>query len=70
MGSFRVSSVGSRVVGWGIGGTPNLVFTEVDLAGMPLVDLYFSDSSGSYRAIKVPLSTFDRSALRNTVGLP
>jgi hypothetical protein len=70
MGSFRVSSDGSRVVGWGMGGTPNLVFTEVDLAGKPLVDLYFTDSSGSYRAIKVPLSAFEKSALRNTAGLP
>jgi arylsulfotransferase ASST len=72
MGSFRISPDGSRVVGWGLGGTPNLVFTEVDLAGTPLLDLYFADGGGggSYRAVKVPPTNFERSTLRKTAGLP
>jgi hypothetical protein len=69
-GSFRISPDGSRVVGWGQTGTPGLVMTEVDEGKADLVDLYFTDGDTSYRAIKVPSSTFDLSVLRETAGLP
>ena len=35
IGSFRVSSDGSRIIGWGYG-APGLVFTEVDVGGADL----------------------------------
>ncbi len=69
-GSFRISADGSRVIGWGIGGTPDLAFTEVDLNGNDLLDFSFLDGNTSYRAIKVPLSTFDLGALRSAAGAP
>jgi hypothetical protein len=72
-GSFRVSPDGTRVIGWGINsGTPRLTFSEVDAEGRDMLDFYFSDSvvGGSYRAIKVPTTTFDLSVLRDTAGLP
>jgi hypothetical protein len=68
-GSFRISPDGSRVVGWGAGAQPEIVFTEVDLAGEDLLDLYFTDASSSYRAIKVPLSALDLQTMRETAGL-
>jgi hypothetical protein len=67
-GSFRLSSDGSRIVGWGVGGTP-LVFSEVDVEGRDLLDFSYDDGEPSYRAIKVPLSTFDLETLRRTAGL-
>jgi hypothetical protein len=69
-GSFRISADGSRVIGWGIGGTPDLAFTEVDINGHDLLDLRFTDGNATYRAIKVPLSAFDLSVLRSTSGGP
>jgi hypothetical protein len=70
-GSFRISSDGSRVIGWGIYGSPT-VFTEVDEEGRALLDLV-SPTSGlvmeSYRAVKVPLAAFDLDAMRATAGL-
>jgi hypothetical protein len=59
---------GSRVIGWGLGPTPDLVFTEVDLQGDDLLDFYFTDDNSSYRAIKVPLTAFDVGVLRRTAG--
>jgi Arylsulfotransferase (ASST) len=67
-GSFRISADGSRVVGWGLTATTGLVFTEVDEDKADLLDLYFADGAASYRAIKVPLSTFDLSLLRAEAG--
>jgi hypothetical protein len=69
-GSFRISKDGSRVIGWGQGSTVHLVFSEVDLAGNDLLDFTYGDNEPSYRAIKVPLSTFDLGVLRSTAGLP
>jgi hypothetical protein len=71
MGSFRILSDGSRVVGWGCyGDTPSgLVFTELSDAGADLLDFYFTDTDCSYRAIKVPTTQLDISAMRNAVGL-
>jgi hypothetical protein len=69
MGSFRITSDGSRIIGWGHGGVPGLIFTEVDAELHDLLDLYFTDESASYRAIKLPLSTFDISVFRNNAGL-
>jgi Arylsulfotransferase (ASST) len=67
-GSFRITADGSRVIGWGMNG--GLVFSEVDVGGHDLLDFYFSDAGYSYRAIKVPESTFDLTVLRSTAGLP
>ncbi len=66
MGSFRISSDGSRVVGWGL--LPGAGFTEVDADGHDLLDFAFGDGSTTYRAIKVPLSSFDLGALRAAAG--
>jgi hypothetical protein len=70
MGSFRISPDGSRVIGWGTGGAPHLVFSEVDVGGHDLLDFYFEDENVSYRAIKVPLTAFDLEVLRTTAGHP
>ncbi|MGO9835304.1 MAG: arylsulfotransferase family protein [Polyangiaceae bacterium] len=67
-GSFRISPDGSHVIGWGLGGAPNLAFTEVDVNGNDRLDFSFPDGNTTYRAIKVPLSTFDLSVMRNTAG--
>lgn len=69
-GSFRISQDGSRVIGWGLGGAPDLAFTEVDVNGNDLLDFSFSDGNTTYRAIKVPLATFDLGVLRSTAGSP
>ncbi len=69
MGSFRILSDGSRIIGWGFGGQRGLVFTEVDVQGNDLLDFYFTDGSSSYRSIKVPLAALDLRAMRNTAGL-
>lgn len=65
-GSFRVLPEGGSIIGWGTNG--GFVFTELDAAGHDLLDFYFTDGSSSYRAIKVPLTTFDLNVLRNTTG--
>jgi hypothetical protein len=71
-GSFRISTDGSRVIGWGL--QPNYVFTEVDEKGDDLRDL-LSPVTGSlhpmesYRAIKMPLTAFDLDVMRATAGL-
>jgi Arylsulfotransferase (ASST) len=65
-GSMRILADGSRVIGWGIS-TP--VFTEVDEAGNRLKELEFLSGDVSYRAIKVPLSSFDLAALHRTAGM-
>lgn len=70
MGSFRISSDGSRVIGWGHGPVPGLVFTEVDGRGRDLLDFHFTDDNASYRSIKVPLTAFDIGVLRETAGKP
>jgi hypothetical protein len=69
-GSFRILPDGSRVIGWGQSSTPTLAFTEVDRAGVDLLDFYFTDGSLSYRVVKAPLSAFDLGVLRSTAGLP
>jgi len=67
VGSFRISSDGSHVIGWGLIGLP-LVFTEVDLQGDDLLDFSFGSAGPSYRVVKVPLSTFDLSVMRKAVN--
>jgi Arylsulfotransferase (ASST) len=66
-GSFRLTDLG-RVIDWGFGGEPNLVFTEVDESGNDLLDFYFNDGTSSYRTVKVPLSAFPIDVLRQTAG--
>jgi hypothetical protein len=67
-GSFRILADGSRVIGWGTPAAPPIAFTEVDEQENDLLDFYFAGADVSYRAIKVPLSAFDLSVLRNTAG--
>jgi len=67
VGSFRVLPDGSHVIGWGLIGL-SLVFTEVDLQGDDLLDFSFGNAGPSYRAVKVPLGTFDLGTLRNAAG--
>jgi hypothetical protein len=69
-GSFRITSDGSRTIGWGQGGKVNLVFSEVDAEGHSLLDFYFTDNSSSYRSLKVPLGALDLDVMRSTAGLP
>jgi hypothetical protein len=69
MGSFRITSDGSRIICWGEGGN-SFVFSELDAQGRDLLDFSYEDGDVSYRAIKVPLSTFDLGVLRRTAGLP
>jgi hypothetical protein len=68
MGSMRILPDGSRIIGWGTGGAPGLVFTEVNRAGDALLELYFADNNISYRAIKVPLTELDLGIMRATAG--
>jgi hypothetical protein len=67
MGSFRLTADGSRVIGWGAGGT-FVTLTEVDEAGNDLLEFSFPAGSQSYRALKVPTSQFDLGVLRESVG--
>jgi hypothetical protein len=70
MGSFRISSDGSRVIGWGTRSEQKgLVFTEVDVNGDALVELTFTNQSESYRAVKVPFGALNIASLRRTAGL-
>jgi hypothetical protein len=69
MGSFRILDDGSRIIGWGYGGEPGRVFTEVDSESHNLLDFYFTDDTPSYRALKLPRSALDLELLRNGAGL-
>jgi hypothetical protein len=66
-GSFRVLADGSRTIGWGF--VP-LTFSEVDEAGVDLLDFRLTTGDSSYRAIKVPLTDLDLDVLRSTAGGP
>jgi hypothetical protein len=68
MGSFRILPDGSRIIGWG--DIPGAGFTEVDVDGNDLADLTFPDGNTTYRALKVPVGTFDLGALRSSAGIP
>jgi hypothetical protein len=72
MGSFRRYPDGSSVVDWGMSNsTGNPAFTEVDASGNPLLEmLWESHGNWAYRAVKVPLETFDHAVLQNAAGLP
>jgi len=68
MGSFRILPDGSRIIGWGLSAAPDQVFTEVDENGTDLLDFAFPSDDFSYRAIKIPTTTFDIDLLRATAG--
>jgi hypothetical protein len=71
MGSFRRAPDGSGVIGWGLPSqAPALVFTEVNAAGQPLLELSFGVGQASYRALKYPLGAFDANLLRAAAGSP
>jgi Arylsulfotransferase (ASST) len=66
LGSMRIQSDGSKVIGWGYGGgSANLTFTEVDPSDHDVLDV---SPVLSYRVVKVPLAAFDLSVLRSTAG--
>jgi hypothetical protein len=72
-GSFRISTDGSRVIGWGL--APDFVLTELDESGQVLLQVKsLARAAGptlaSYRAIKAPLAAFDLADMRRTAGLP
>jgi hypothetical protein len=71
-GSFRILADGSRTIGWGklsaAGASPGVVFSEITEDGGDILDFYFPDGASTYRAIKIPLTTFDLGLLRNTAG--
>ena len=66
MGSFRRAADGSALIGWGM--STALVFTEVNAAGEPLLELSFGGGQSSYRALKYPLAAFDPNLLRTSAG--
>ena len=68
MGGFRISSDGSRVIGWGMNESGFRAFTEVDVNGNDLLDFSFPDGNTTYRAVKVPTSAFDINILRASAG--
>jgi hypothetical protein len=68
MGSFRRAADGSGVIGWGL--STSLVFSEVNAAGQPLLELTFGGGLSSYRALKYPLGAFDANLLRASAGSP
>ena len=72
LGSFRILADGSRIIGWGARSTDRTTFTEADVTGHDLLDVTLDPGQGtsSYRAIKVPLTGFNRSVLRSTAGKP
>lgn len=70
MGSFQIMADGSRIVGWGEGGTPGLAMSEVDGSGHSLMDIVFLDEDQSYRVRKTPLAQLDLALMRNTAGIP
>ena len=70
MGSFRHYDDGSRVVCWGFPSTGLLAMSEFNAAGADLLDISFVAQDSSYRALKVPVSSFDLSVLRQAVGQP
>jgi len=73
MGSLRRYADGATLVAWGLSSQPltfSGVFTEVDAAGHDLLDVGFAEGEATYRAVKVPVSSFDLDALRATAGHP
>jgi hypothetical protein len=85
-GSFRRYDGGAdNLVGWGVRfepcpnnppsstckqGTTRSGFTEFDATGKQIFSMYFPNGEIVYRAVKVPLATFDIDLLRATAGLP
>ena len=71
MGSFRRYGDGSNLISWGLSPKTVVDITEVDDAGHDLLDITFANNQdSSYRAVKVPTTTFDASVLRATAGHP
>ena len=68
MGSMRIFSDGTRLIGWGQSFSMNPVFTEVTETGVAIRDFNFPSGSASYRAIKVPPSELDLDLMRQTAG--
>jgi hypothetical protein len=62
MGSARVNADGHLVIGWGADAP---LATELDSTNHLVLELT-GPAGGSYRAVKEPVSSFDRSTLRTT----
>ncbi len=65
LGSARFATDGSVLVNWG---QLQPMFTELDAAGNTLLSITATPSIGSFRAIKVPKSTFTVEQLRAVTG--
>lgn len=73
MGSFRSTSDGTWIVGWGMSTHPgqfDTAFTEVSASGQDLLDMSFVRGDATYRASKVAPGDFDVDVLRATAGRP
>jgi hypothetical protein len=67
MGSFRRYPDGSNVIAWGLSGNA-ASFSEIDDAGDAVLDVTLGGNDAVYRAVKVPVETFDADVLRVSAG--
>ena len=67
-GSCRRYADGETVIAWGSNAKDARVVTEVNTSGEDVLDITFSPSTPSYRAIKVLLPQLDADLLRNAVA--
>ncbi len=67
-GSFRRYDGGNdNVIGWGM--APGAGFSEVDASGNLLMSVKMSTNEIEYRVVKMPLSSFSLSLLRDNAGI-
>jgi Arylsulfotransferase (ASST) len=67
-GSCRRYADGETVIAWGYNTMDPRVVTEVNAEGDDVLDISFTTSTSTYRAVKVPLSQLDANLLRSTVA--
>ena len=71
LGSCRRYEDGSTLIGWGlVAAGRSLIMSEVDASGNDLLDLEFTPSGASYRAVKVPTRALDPAVMRKAAALP
>jgi hypothetical protein len=71
-GSFRRygGTSGDNVIGWGFHGSDQVMMSEVNNAGTPLLTFSFPVGLYTYRFLKVSTLPFDINLLRQTAGVP
>jgi hypothetical protein len=67
-GSCRRYADGDTVIGWGYIPSDPRTMTEVDSKGSSVLDIAFSETNRTYRAVKVPLSQLDLGVLRKAAA--